>query len=95
MKNSFLKNPVKISRISTIIILLALVRTLAEPFRLQAYSSSSLTFHEIMPFLLAALLCSAGLFAMILFSFYKKYLSTIISAVMVIFGMLIIKALYL
>lgn len=94
MKNSFLKSPVKISRISTLVILLALIRTIAEPLRLYAYNNN-LTFSEIRPFLFAALFCAAGLFAMITFSYFKKYHAINFSAVIVIIGMLLIKLLYL
>lgn len=94
MKSSFLKSPVKISRISTLIILLALIRTLAEPLRLYAYDNN-LSFGGIRPFLFAALLCATGLFAMIIFSYYKKYRAITFSAVLIIIGMLLIKLLYL
>ena len=40
---SFIKDTNKISKIATVIIFLALIRTICEPFRLQYYSSISLT----------------------------------------------------
>ncbi|MBK0382556.1 hypothetical protein I5M32_06235 [Pedobacter sp. SD-b] len=90
-----MKNEAKIAKIATIIILIALVRTISEPFRLQYYSSLSLTFNQIKPFLIAALITSLGLFAMIIFYYYRKYKVIICLAVLIIIGMLIVKYVYL
>lgn len=78
-----------------IIIIVALVRTISEPFRLQYYSSSTLGFEDIKPFLLGGLVISIGLLAMTVFSFYNKYKIVTVLAIMVIIGMLMIKYKYL
>jgi len=49
--NFSLKDISKISKIATIIIFLALIHCIGEPFGLQYYSTTSLTFCEIKPFL--------------------------------------------
>lgn len=95
MKQFYLRNEKRISRLATIIIIIALARTISEPFRLQYYSSSTLSFEDIKPFLLGGLVISIGLFAMIVFSFYNKYKIVTILAILVIIGMLIIKFKYL
>ncbi len=95
MKEFFLRNEKRISRIAMIIIIVALVRTISEPFRLQYYSSSTLGFEDIKPFLLGGLVISIGLLAMTVFSFYNKYKIIISLAILVIISMLIIKFKYL
>lgn len=94
MRSFLSRNELKIARISTLIILLALIRSIAEPFRLQASSESSTSFGQTEAFLEAALLCSIGLFLMILFSFYNKYRVQPLLAILVIAGMLLIKFVY-
>lgn len=95
MKHFFLKHQIKISKASTIIIFLALIRTISEPFRLQYYSDKSLTFEQIKPFLIAALITSFALFAMTVFSFYNRHKIIIALAILTIIGMLIVKNIYL
>ncbi|MFZ1676487.1 MAG: hypothetical protein WBP41_03660 [Saprospiraceae bacterium] len=95
MKEFYLRNEKRISRLATIIILIALVRTISEPFRLQYYSSSTLGFGDVKPFLLGGLVISIGLLAMTVFSFYNKYKIITILAILVIIAMLVIKYKYL
>jgi hypothetical protein len=89
-----LKNEIKIARITTIIIFIALIRTLSEPFRLQYYSDVSLSFSQVKPFLLAGVVSAVGLFAMILFYFYGKYKVIIAIGILIIVTMIIIKFQY-
>jgi hypothetical protein len=95
MKRFYLRNEKRISRVAMIIIIVALIRTISEPFRLQYYSSSTLGFEDIKPFLLGGLVISIGLLAMTAFSFYNKYKIITILAIVVIIAMLIIKFKYL
>ncbi|MBK9983016.1 MAG: hypothetical protein IPP15_11435 [Saprospiraceae bacterium] len=95
MKEFYLRNEKRISRVATIIILIALVRTISEPFRLQYYSSSTLGFGDVKPYLLGGLVISIGLLAMTVFSFYNKYKFITLLAILVIIGMLIIKFEYI
>lgn len=90
-----MKNEIKISKIATTIIFIALVRTISEPIRQQNHSNISLTFEQIKPFLIAALMTSIGLFTMIIFSYYSKHKMVIVLAVLIIIVMIIIKYIYL
>jgi hypothetical protein len=95
MKHFISKHEQKISRISTIVIFLALVRTISEPIRLHYYSSTPVCFVQIKPFLIGALLCATGLFAMTVLSFYARFKTITLTAVLVIVAMLIVKYIYL
>jgi len=85
----------KWSRIATVILLLALIRTLSEPFRLQYYAGQSLEFELVKPFLMAGLLIAVGLLAMQVLGYYKKYILMICIGVLVIAGMVVVKVIYL
>jgi len=50
MKPISLKNKIKLARISIVIIFLALIRTLSEPFRLRHYSSIPLNYDTLKPY---------------------------------------------
>jgi hypothetical protein len=89
-----LKREKAISKASVIIIFLALIRTISEPFRLQYYSSSELSLEEIKPFLIGALMCSVGLLIMTILLFYSKHKIIIALAVLIIIGMLMVKNIY-
>jgi hypothetical protein len=95
MKQFLLKNEIKLSKGSTIIIFLALVRTISEPFRLQYYSEISLTFEQIKPFLIASLITAIALFAMTVFSYYNNHKLIITFAIITIVIMLIVKKIYI
>lgn len=95
MKQFLIKNKVKIARISIIIIFLALVRCIAEPFRLQAIANEPIYFDEVKAFIIGALLCAIGLICMNLMLFYSKYRSIPFIAFLIITGLLLIKMLYL
>jgi hypothetical protein len=60
--NFISKDTKKISKIATLVIFLALIRTISEPFRLQYFSNSLLTFSDIKPFLTGSLVASLGAF---------------------------------
>ncbi len=64
---------VKISRVATIIIFLALIRCIAEVFRLQYYSEQDLLFSDFKPFLLGALVTSSALLLMTILSYFGKH----------------------
>jgi hypothetical protein len=63
------KDTRKISIIAIIIIFLALIRCVSEPLRLQYYSTKALTFADIKPFLIGALVASLALLIMTILSF--------------------------
>jgi hypothetical protein len=85
----------RISRATTIILFLALIRTIAEPFRLQHASGISLTFEIIQPYLLAALITAFGLFAITILQYFERYRWIIAIGVLVIAAMVMIKVKYL
>lgn len=68
-----LKEISKISKIATIILYLALIRCISEPFRLQYYSATSLTFGDIKPFLIGSLVAALGLFAMTILFYFGRH----------------------
>jgi hypothetical protein len=84
----------KMAGISMGIIFLALIRTISEPFRLQYYSSSTLTFENVKPFLLGSLVSAFGLFAMAILFYYGRYKSIIAVCIVTIAVLLILKGLY-
>ena len=67
------KKKVIISRTTTVIVFLALIRCVSESFRLNYYSTYNLTFLELKPFLIGALTTAIALFIMTIFSFYGKH----------------------
>jgi len=95
MKQFFLKNEKKISIAAIIIIFLALVRSLAEPFRLQYLSDTQIIFEQIKPFLISGLITSLGLLVMTILSFYNKHKIIIALAILIIILLLFVKAIYL
>ena len=89
------KNQVVISRIAILIIFLALIRCIAEPFRLAYYSTYSLTFIIINPYIIGALTAAMGLLIMSIFSFFGKHKFIIAFSILTIILLLIIKRIYL
>jgi hypothetical protein len=90
-KENTVKNERNISRAATIIVFLALIRVLSEVFRLQYYSSASLTFEKIKPFLLGALICSISCLLMLILSFWSKYKFIIAVSILTIVSLLVLK----
>lgn len=90
-----MKHEVRISRATTIIILLALIRTIGEPFRLQHGSAATLSFDQIQPYLLAALITAIGLMVMTVLNYYGRHRWIIAMGVLIIVAMVIIKIEYL
>src|SRR5258708_16645788 len=70
---SIAKDTRKISIIAIVIIFLALIRCVSEPFRLQYYSTKVLTFVDIKPFLIGSLVTSLALLIMTILSFFGKH----------------------
>jgi hypothetical protein len=90
-----LKDTGRIAKFSTVIIFLALIRCVSEPFRLQYYSTTEFTFGEIKPFLIGSLVAALGLFAMTVLFYFGRYKLIIVFCVLTIVILLIIKKLYL
>jgi hypothetical protein len=83
------------SKISTVIIFLALIRCISEPFRLQYYSATSLTFGDLKPFLIGSLIAALGLFAMTILFYFGRYKIIIATCVLTVVTLLMIKKIYL
>lgn len=92
---SFSKDTRNISIIAMVIIFLALIRCIAEPFRLQYYASKTLTFTDIKPFLIGALVTSLSLLAMTILSFFGKYKFITPTCILTIVALFVIKGLYM
>jgi hypothetical protein len=92
---SILRDPRKISLIAIVIIFLALIRCVSEPFRLQYYSTKTLTFEDIKPFLIGALVTSLALLLMTIIFLYGKYKIIIGTCILTIVVLLIIKSIYM
>ena len=85
----------KIAKIATIIIFLALIRSISEPFRLQYYSKTPLTYDEIKPFLHGSLAAATGLLAMTILSYFGKHKIIIATCILTIIILLLVKKFYL
>lgn len=85
----------KIARMATIIIFLALIRSISEPFRLQYYSKTVLTYKEIKPFLIGSLTAAIGLLAMTILFYFGKHKIIIATCIVTIIILLLEKKFYL
>ena len=92
---SIAKDTRKVSLLAIVIIFLALIRCISEPFRLQYYSTKTLTFADIKPFLIGSLVTSLALLMMTFFSFFGKYKIINITCILTIVVLLIIKRIYM
>ena len=81
----------RISKIATFIIFLALIRCIIEPFRLQYYSTTTLTFGTIEPFLIGALVTALALLAMTILYYFGKNRVIIGTCILTIILLLIVK----
>jgi len=84
-------NEIRISRVSIIVIFLAMIRCISEVFRLNYYSSISLTYENIKPFLVGALVTSIASLIMVILSFYSKHRVIIAIAILTIIVLFILK----
>jgi len=91
---SIAKDTRKISIIAIVIIFLALIRCVSEPFRLQHYSAKVLAFVDIKPFLIGALVTSLALLIMTILSFSGKYKIVNAICILTIVVLFIIKGIF-
>jgi len=82
---------IRISRVSIIVIFLAMIRCISEVLRLNYYSSISLTYENIKPFLVGALVTSIASLIMVILSFYSKHRVIIAIAILTIIVLFILK----
>lgn len=88
------KRIVIFSKVCILIILLALLRNLAESIRIKFYATEPLRIEQVEPFMIGALECVIGLFLMVIFYFKEKHRTVIIIRVLTIIAMLIVKIKY-
>jgi hypothetical protein len=88
------KDKSKISKIATVVIFLASIRCICEPFRLQYYHASSLTFGDIKPFLIGSLVAALALLAMTILFYFGRHRIVIVTCILTI-AILLIKKIYL
>ena len=91
---ALLKDTKKISKIATIIIFLALIRCITEPFRLQHYAIMTLTLADIKPFLIGSLVTALALFAMTILFYFGRHRMIIATSILTIVILLIVKWIY-
>jgi len=82
------------ARISLLIIFLALLRNLAEPFRLKYHATESLRIEQVEPFMVGALECTIGLLLMVILFLNEKPKGVILVAILTIISMVIAKIIY-
>ena len=85
----------KMSKIATVVIFLALIRSICEPFRLHYYSKTILTYDELKPFLTGSLVAAIGLLAMTILFYLGRHKLILITCILTIIAMLIVKEIYL
>ena len=90
-----MKREAKFARIAIGIICLALIRTTAEPLRIEWMLGSDPHFAMIKPFIWASLVTFLGLIGMVLFYYFGKYRISIGLAILIIMAMIAIKILWI
>lgn len=92
---TFFRDTRNISKVTTVIIFLALIRSISEPLRLQYFSKTTLTYDDIKPFLIGSLIASTGLLVMTISFYFSRHKLVIATCILVIISLLIVKATYL
>jgi hypothetical protein len=87
---SLTRPEVKIARILMVVIFLALIRTIAEMFRLQA-EQSHFSYQQVRMCVSGALTAAIGLFIMVLLSFWSKHWIIIFLGGITLFLLVMIK----
>jgi hypothetical protein len=90
MKNPWLRG----ARVAIVIVLLALIRSIAEFFRLEYIHNSTLTVEQIKPFIVGSIVAAVGCLIMTIFSFYSKNKIVIVIFLLTIASMLFVKSIY-
>ncbi len=93
--SKWLKDERNLSKVATVIIFLALIRCISEPFRLQYYSPSKLAFDDVKAFLTGALIAAIALLSMVILSYYGKFRMMTGICILSILALLIVKKVYL
>ncbi|HVI48996.1 MAG TPA: hypothetical protein VM802_29285 [Chitinophaga sp.] len=94
MKNFFSRNELKFARGATIILFIALIRTLAEYFKLEHELKGALTLEQVKPLVIGSLVAAGYCLIMVVFSFYRKHIVMIIVFVIAMISLMIVKNVY-
>jgi hypothetical protein len=92
---SIFRDTGNLAKIATIIIFLALIRCISEPFRLQHYSKTTLRYTDLKPFLIGSLIAAIGLLIMTILSYFNKPKLIIVTCIVIIIILLCVKKIYL
>ncbi|MFI5204636.1 MAG: hypothetical protein ACHQF2_09090 [Flavobacteriales bacterium] len=95
MKNFLNKQAVRISKISMVIVFLALIRIASECMYIVLNAENEVPVLLLYPFLLGSLICSISLLVMVVLHFYAKPHWVTIFAVLTVGSLFIIKYYYL
>ncbi len=76
------------------IIFLALVRTLAEPFRLQYYAPGGISYVLLKPLLIGALVAGIALFIITVSAFYRRFTVINLVSLATIILLMIVKTIF-
>ncbi|CAN5575758.1 hypothetical protein BH10BAC2_BH10BAC2_10210 [soil metagenome] len=79
------------ARLSIIVIFLALIRCIAEIFRLHYYAATEIDYQVILPFLLGALVTAIACLLMFILSLFSRYTLIIVIAALTILALLYLK----
>lgn len=79
------------ARIMTVAVFLALIRTIAEIYRLHAVSDPPWNYQTIAPYLLAALITAIALLLMTILNWTEKHVLIILLAALTIAALFVIK----
>ena len=85
----------QISRISIVIVFLALIRIIGEFFRLDHSLQGQLTIDQFKPYMAGAMLCAVSCFVMTILSFYARHVLITAMAVLTIIGLLVLKYMFI
>ena len=80
---------IKIARIVTIIIFLALIRSIIEPLR------QSMPWEGLLHLIIGCLIASIACLVITIFTFYSKYKAVIITGILTIIVLMIFKSVYM
>jgi hypothetical protein len=72
VKAFILKNELRLSKVATVIIFLALIRCIMEPFRLQSLSVVPLTFEQVKPFVSGAAIAAVTSLVNVILTYYSR-----------------------
>lgn len=87
----FKRSEIRIARILIVVIFLALIRTIAEMYRLQD-AHPDFNYQQMRMCVSGALLAAIGLLIMVLLSFSRKYLIIIFLGITILLLLVLIKA---